>query len=595
MNVRVVLRVAAIVAFAAVAYSGAVAWRAVQRPARIAAALPALPADLAAKSAELEKRVTAADTRARGSEGQLDAVAELGFLYHANGFLREAETCWSLLRNEQPRDGRWPYYLADLRRTAGDDTAVEELLAETVRLAPDYAAAWLKLADLEFKTGRMDRAEPRYRKRLELLPADPYARLGLARIAQQRENRSEARDLIEQIVLDTPGFSTAHNLLAEMLAAEGKAGEALRHRNLGRETGRYREADDPWLDEMHEWCFDPKRLALLSSMAYQAQRGDRGVALIERAAALAPDDPATLDLLGTLHLQLNEPAKAETAFARALQLPDTANRRVMLAVKLADALRMQRRYDEALRLVRDELARAPSAYELHNQLGATLADLGRIEESVAAYRRAVELVPNDTDSNYNLGAGLLALGRQEEGVRHVRQALVLQPTYPRALIVLGRMALEAGRLDEAFHYLKPLHDSHPRQAMARQLFAQYFLRAGEAAAARNDRAAAEQHYRAGLKVEPDHADLNAALGVHSLLQGRLNDALAPFEAFRRLRPEDPQSALFLGQLYAQLGRFAEARKVLTEGRDLAERTGNRATARHCREILEHLPPDSNGR
>jgi HemY protein len=127
--------------------------------------------------------------------------------------------------------------------------------------------------------------------------------------------------------------------------------------------------------------------------------------------------------------------------------------------------------------------------------------------------------------------------------------------------------------------------------MARQLLAQYFLRAGEAAAARNDAGAAEQLYRSGLKVDPEHADLNAALGVQFLLQGRLNDALGPFEVFRRLRPEDPQSALFLGQLYAQLGRFAEARKVLIEGRDLAERTGNRATAQHCREILEHLPPD----
>ncbi|HEY5552674.1 MAG TPA: tetratricopeptide repeat protein [Opitutaceae bacterium] len=589
-RVRTMRWVAAAFAFIAVATAGTLAWRWYRLPVRVEAALPARPSNLPSKSAELEKRINEAGRLARERRSALEGVAVLGRLYHANGCLREAESCWRLLRSEQPRIARWSYYLADLRRTAGDDAAVAELLAETARLAPDYAPSWLRLADLEFKTGRPDDADVHYRRRLALLPSDPYARLGLARVAMQRGDDAGARLWIEQIIQDTPDFPTAHNLYAEMLATDGRSDEAFRHRNLGREAGRFREADDPWMKELDEWCLEPKRLALLSTMAYQTRSGDRGVSLLERAVELAPDDPSIHEALGTLYLQLGEPAKAQPIFESTLRLPESDGRRVMLTVKLADALRLQQHSEDALRIVREELSHTSSAYELHNQHGAVLADLGRVEESVEAYRKAVALAPNDTDSNFNLGSGLLALGRREEGVRHLKQSLTLQPTYPRTLIVLGRMALEEGKLEEAYRRLKPLYDSNPDQAMARQLLAQYHLRVGEAASSRSDLAAAEKHYREGLKIDPDQADINASLGVLCLLQGRMNDALAPFEAYHRLRPEEPQSSLFLGQLYAQLGRFAEARRILTMGRDLAERAGNRVTAEHCREILEHLPP-----
>jgi tetratricopeptide (TPR) repeat protein len=586
-KVRAIL--AAGLVFAGVAVASAFAWHWYRLPARVQASLPAPPPDLGKKPAELGRRMAAAETVTHDRAHALEGTAELGRLYHANGYLREAQACWQLLRAEQPREARWCYYLADLRRTAGDDAAVAALLAETVRLAPDYASAWLQLADLEFKTGRTDAAEAHYGRRLALVPRDAYARLGLARAALQRGNRGDARKLIEQIVHDTPDFSTAHNLYAEMLTADGQADAAFRQRNLGREAGRYRAADDPWLEELHTWCYDPKRLALLGTTAYQTHRGDRGVSFLQRAVQLAPGDAAAYEALGTLYLQLGEPAKAQPVFEQGLRLPGQDHDRVMLAVNLAESMRLQRHSEDALQVVRDALKDAPAAYELHGELGAVLIDLGRLEESVQAYREAVAIAPDDTDSNFSLGSDLLALGQREESIRYLKRSLTLQPTYPKTLIILGHLALDAGQLDEARRYWQPLYDSHPEQPTARRALALYHLRAGEAAGARNDFASAEQHYREGLAIDPDYAEIDASLGVLCLTQGRLPDALAPFEAYHRLRPKDPQSSLFLGQVYAQLGRFAEARTILAEGEELAERAGNRETAAHCREILNHLP------
>lgn len=582
--------IGAVALFVVVVIASAYAWHWYRLPVRVQAGLPAVPADLAKKPAELGRRIAAAQALAHERRRVLDGAAELGRLYHANGYLREAEICWRLLQTAQPREAHWSYYLADLRRTAGDDTEVATLLTETVRLAPDYAAAWLQLADLEFKTGRSDAAEAHYRRRLALTERDPYARLGLARVALQRGNRADARQLIEQIIHDTPDFSTAHNLYAEMLAADGQPDEAFRQRNLGREAGRFREADDPWLDELHAWCYDPKRLALLGTMEYQTRRGDRGVRFLQRAVELAPEDPAGYEMLGTHYLLLGEPAKAQAILEQALRLPARRGNPVMLEVKLAESFRLQQKPEEALRVVRAALTRTPEAYELHNELGAVLVDVGHLEESVKAYLEALAIAPNDTDSNFSLGSVLLALGQREEAIRYLKRSLTLQPTFPKSLILLGHLALDAGQLEEARRYWQPLYDSHPEQATARHVLALYHLRAGEAAGARNDFAAAEQHYREGIAIDPDYAELQASFGVLCLTQGRTADAVAPFEAYHRLRPKVAQSSLFLGQVYAQLGRFAEARKILVEGEQLAERTGNHETAGHCREILAHLPP-----
>jgi tetratricopeptide (TPR) repeat protein len=262
----------------------------------------------------------------------------------------------------------------------------------------------------------------------------------------------------------------------------------------------------------------------------------------------------------------------------------------MIEVNLAESLRLQQKSEEALRVVRAALARTPQAFELHSELGAVLVDLGRIEESLQAYRDALAIAPNDTDSNFSLGSALVALGRRDEAIPYLKRSLTLQPTYPKTLILLGHLALDAGRLDEARRYWQPLYDSHPEQPMARHLLALYHLRAGIAASARNDLASAEQNYRAGLAIDPDDAEIQASLGVLCLTQGRPADALAPLEAYHRLKPKDAQSSLFLGQVYAQLGRMAEARRILSEGEEVAKQSGNRVTAGHCREILDHLPP-----
>jgi len=573
----------ALLVVAGLALAGVRRWQWSHRPDRILAELSAAPAP-ASQPAVLAERLARATSLVRDPSRTLEGVEQLGRLYHANGFRREAEACWRLLRREQPAEARWAYLLADLRRTDSDYIEFGALLGETVRLAPNYSPAWLQLANFQLKQGQLADAERCYRQRLALVPADPYAQLGLARVALQTSRPDEARRQVEQLLRDAPQFSSGHNLYAEMLASAGDAEGARKQRWLGRETGRFRDADDPWLDGLRDACFAYDRLLVLATMDQQAGRGDRGKSLLERAISLEPENPAAYEALGGLYRSLGDNVAAKEAFETGLRLA-TAKPDPMYYVKLSETYRQLKQPAEALRVAQQGLTRVGDQLELFDALGVAFADLNRQDEAIAAFRAVLARNPNDSNSNFNLGMSLLVLGRQDEAHAAFERALVQQPTFLKALSLLGRWEMEAGHLDKALTYLQPLYDSHPEIQEARQMLIQWCLRAGAAAEKAGDPAAAEAYYRKGLGVDADQAELQVGLGVLYLTHGRAGDALSPLEAFHRLRPGDPQSALFLGQVYLQTGRLAEARQVLTEGEQLARRLGQDSTAGLFREIL----------
>jgi HemY protein len=565
-------------------------WRHPSPEKRIYARLPATP-DLTGKPAVLIDRLAKAHMPARSLAAALDKTAELGRLYHANGFYAEAAVCWHLLQTEQPRNARWDYYLADLERTASNYPAMSTLLMRTTELAPDYAPAWLVLAGLQFKTGQMENARRAYQQRLRLLPDDPYARLGLVRIALQEGRQTEARTMIEQLVKDAPRFSSAHNLYAEILSSAGDAAGAKRERWLGQDSGRFREADDPWLNELHDWCYDVDRLCAMGAVELQTGYTDRAKSYYERVIQLKPGAVTGYELLSGLYLKFKEPAKARDMLEKSL--PRLKNSKPSLAyyINLCQAYQDLKQEAEMVRVAREGLQKIGANVELYSFLGTALGDLGRPDEALSAFQQALALNPNATNPNFNKGLVLLKLGRRDEAFAAFKKSLVQQPTFPDALVQLGQMEMEAGHAEAAKAYLQPLMEFHP------DILSNSHWHAGQAAEAKKDFAAAERHYREGVSLDPNHADLQASLGVLYLVQGRFADALAPLETYHRLEPQNPQSCMFLAQTYAATGRTKEARLLLTEGVALAEKAGNTETANNCREMLQGLQEmrDSTGR
>ncbi len=551
---------------------------------RVRAALPAPPA--AAPNATL--RDLLADARAAAATGRLEAVAELGRLYHANEFRAEAEACWRILAREQPREARWRYYLADLLRMSGDQAGVEAALSATVAADPTAATAWLQLAEMKFKSGRLEAAAADYRQRLALLPDDPYAELGLARIAQLQGRTAETLQQLDRLLARHPKFSAAQNLYAELQAAAGREDLADLHRWLGREAGRFREADDPWMEEVNKRCHDPRRLCHLGVIAYQTNEGDRGRARFEQAIALAPDHPFAYELLGTLLLEQGSAEAARDILLRGIEKASSIAPSALHFLELRHAYEALQQPGPARRTLEVGLRRHPDSADLLHAWGNRLKAEGKFDEAAAAYRQAITVNPAFVEADFALAVLLVERERFQEAVEALKRALTMQPTFPKAMLLLARLEVDAGRVEEAGRYLLPLLKANPGAPEIRATTASWRYRAGRAVE-KTDPAAAERHYRAGLELAPDHPDLNASLGVQLLVTNRVEEAVGPLEIYHRQQPANPQAALFLGQAYARTGRLADARRVLADGLQRAEQAGQRTTAEHFREILGMLP------
>ena len=535
--------------------------------------LPALP-NLTAVPAPLARKLEAAQGDAQSWRGGEQGVAALGRLYHANGYTKEAEACWAILRQSEPRNARWVYYLADLRSAVSDTTGMEALLRETTALAPDYAPAWLKLAAVEFKTGELEAAKRDYRRRLVLLSQDPYAELGLARIELQHGDAAAARARLDRIVQHDPGFSAAHNLYAEILAGAGDAEGASLHRFLGGLAGRFRDADDPWLEELQADCYDVNKLTVLASVEDLTNHGDHGVALLERALEVEPNDARIYAQLGNAYVHRDDAKRALAEFDRGSTRPN-ANSDFFASYSQAclaagDAERAREVADRGL-------ARWPDAADLHTARGNALSALGQTDAAIASYRRAVTLAPNVCQVHFNLGNALRQQGATEEGMAELRRALQLEPTFAKALIVLGEAELEAGRLSEAEKYVRPLYRHYPGLVSSRRLMTRWCLMAGVAAARAGSFAEAERDLRDGIAISPDMPELQGRLGLVYAQQGRFDAAATALETYHRLKPEEPMSSLLLGQVYARLGRSSDAIRLAGEAARLARDANDQAT------------------
>ena len=576
------------IAAVATAVVTAALWHRWTLPSRIAKTLPASPERPQASTVLIEQ-MEIARNQATGGSARLEGVEQLARLYHANGYLPEAAACWNLLAAEQPRQGRWTYYLADIAATIGNTGETRNFLRTTVGRAPTYAPAWLKLADLEFKTGNPEGARSAYERRLELEPDDPYARLGLARLSLQAEEPANARATLEEILNDHPDFSAAHNILAEILARNGESLEVRQHRWAGRESGRFRQAADPWLDDFHAWCYDPERLQTLGTMADQTGDREHAIRLLKRAIDLSSGDPYGYALLGDAYLNQGAPAAAREVLEQGLSVEGETAPVDLHYVALARAWRELGQPEEAIRIVREGIRRIGPSCELYDALGISLGETGAFAEAAEAFSAALAEKPGDTNAHYNKANALLNLGREKEALHHLKQSLILQPTFPKSLFLLARYEMEAGDLDAAGDYLRPLYLSHPEQDRVRELMAAWLSRRGKQAENAGEIQTAEALYREGLEAVPDSPSLTLDLGVLLLLQDRVPEALPLLEYYHRLEPDVPQGALFLGQAYARTGRFPEARSILEQGAALAEGQGNAATAAYCREILSQLP------
>ena len=474
---RLVTVAVAIVLLAAGALWGVTAWRG----SDAAAQLPAPPAGTAVAPAVASHLATVYAV-AEAAPRSPDAVGALCLAYHADMLFDFADRCYAAVIGLVPDDWRWLYYRAVIQSERGGGDALRGTLRRVVTLSPQFAPAWLRLGDAQFKAGDYDAAREAWRRASELpepqsearegirhvpeVPLSAYAALGLARVAMVRGQQEQARGILEKLRQQAPPFGSVLRLLADTYRTAGKESEAAVLIRRARRLPDHAPYADPVIDTL-------------------ARESRNSVFLLQKASEA--------------NLATNA-AWSEYLTRRALEF-DPSNPEVI--VKLGRLLRTIERNDEALVYFQQYQRLVPGDFLVYAHIGSCLSALGRYEEAESFLRRAI-MGLDDATTHYNLALLLAQTGRPAAAIEEYTKALDRDPMHADARMNLAATLARQGRLDQAGRELMTLLDQDPDNAIARTNLGLVLLQQG-----RTDRARAE--LEAALRLDPQLGAAREAL------------------------------------------------------------------------------------
>jgi tetratricopeptide (TPR) repeat protein len=144
--------------------------------------------------------------------------SNLGTYFQTHGQLREAVTQYEAAVSLTSDPGLLAQTYANLgaaERSIGEDDEARKNFDESLRLNPNQFNAWLGMALLARKQGKLDEAMSDLSRSIELRPtAEAYLELG--RTYAQSGRISDARDAYRQALQIDPGFTQAQQAIAAL-------------------------------------------------------------------------------------------------------------------------------------------------------------------------------------------------------------------------------------------------------------------------------------------------------------------------------------------------------------------------------------------
>ena len=437
----------------------------------------------------------------------------------------------------------------------------EPVPAETPEQARARAQDLVAEGDRHLAEGRYMEASIAYSGASRRDPSNVCAHLGVGRchLRQQKRPR-EARSAFEEALRLDPSLVEAQVALCRLGLAEPDHERATTH---ALEAKRLRPGDPA--------------IFMLLSACHEAS-GDRGAALREVVAALALDSVTggTCLAAGEFYLRHDDPAKAEGAYRRAIELGGDSE---VARGGLARALRGQGKLALARQELDAVLKEAPQAPDATAELAEVLMAQGDAEAAVATFEELVHRHPERHDSRAKLASLLLALGRTDAAAVAAQRALRADPDNAIGHLVLAEAFVAAGLCTMAQGHCEQALRANSDNVRARMLLARC-----HSAKKRYDLVLRE--LKALLATDAQHLQAQLLLGQTYQALGQLNEAKECFQTAAKQHPKSPEPALGLGDVQLRRG-FPEVAMLCYEDAKRLAPNSPAAASRLAIALLDH--------
>jgi tetratricopeptide (TPR) repeat protein len=286
----------------------------------------------------------------------------------------------------------------------------------------------------------------------------------------------------------------------------------------------------------------------------------------------APNEPAALNLLGTIRAQQGRLPEAETFFLRAVRgdskyvgahmnlaylyallgrpentiselekvlLLDPKN--VEALDRLARLLLAQGKVEEGIKVLEQADQSQPLSPTLLVLLGDAYLKNGDAAKAEPRYQLALEQQDDNTEAVLGLAQVCQFKGDADASMLYLARARKMTAMSPDTLYRFALVALEAGLYEEANRTLQAAIKLNPKDPA-------YFLALGTTWIKKPDLVEAEQAFRRSLELQPDNARAQMYLGFTLLEQKKYPEARAWLEKSLQKDKNLPQTFYYLGQI-----------------------------------------------
>jgi tetratricopeptide (TPR) repeat protein len=213
---------------------------------------------------------------------------------------------------------------------------------------------------------------------------------------------------------------------------------------------------------------NPKDLASVNEYLFallSAKQPDKAKKVLDEYLAKEPKNPLLWEMAGRFHLAKGEPAEAETAFLKAIELaPDFTEPYYQLGILYIS----QKKLPEADAKLSKVIEKNDKNVGAHTLLGVVRNSMGKIEEANKEYRRALELSPKNALAANNLASNLSDHGGNlDEALKFAQVAREAAPEDPNVGDTLGWIYFKKGLFDTAYPLISDASRKLEKNAVVR--------------------------------------------------------------------------------------------------------------------------------
>ena len=339
--------------------------------------------------------------------GQVDARRSLAALESQSGRHQQARARLDDLLKQRPDDLAALDMLMMVDLVTKNWVEGERTLERLRTASKDSAVAIMAEGRLRQAQGQFDKASAAYERATALAPNDPEPLLFLVKLDVAQGHADRARTRLDALLAAQPDHLFGHGLLGEVLTLSGHPKEA---------DTQFREASrvnpkwiTPWLDWGGLWLAQ--------------KQPDQAVQVIQAGLKANPDSEELHMLLASAYFTQGQIDHAITAYEGALRVnPRNVLVANNLAVLLIDYKGDPQNLQKAFALSRDFEKDAPHPLFL-DTLGWVRFKMGQQDEALRLMKNAVAKSPEVPTLNYHLGIAYHQSGKTAEARTYLSKAL----------------------------------------------------------------------------------------------------------------------------------------------------------------------------